>query len=346
MKCALTTDASAFRQFAEQQQSDQFLQSWDWGEFQVEVGRRVLRLVVHDEQDRPLGTAQVLSMPLPLGKKYFYLPRGPVFRAQAESAEKRAVVRVITRELREVASRGGEWWLRFEPPFLQDGEVRLADELRGEHMILPLNQTVQPQSTQLLDLLQSEEELLAGMHQKTRYNIRLAEKKDVHVSVDERPDAFEEFWRLMETTADRNHLTNHPRRYYETMYRTLGSADRHCRVRLYRAEYQGKTLAMIMTLSYGATVIYLHGASSNEDRNVMAPYLIQWRAILDAKKAGASTYDFWGVTTSEDPRHHWAGITKFKKGFGGRLVTYAPAADVVFQSAWYQAYRLLKKVRK
>jgi lipid II:glycine glycyltransferase (peptidoglycan interpeptide bridge formation enzyme) len=97
---------------------------------------------------------------------------------------------------------------------------------------------------------------------------------------------------------------------------------------------------------FGKRVTYVHGASGNRGRNLMAPFLLQWSAILEAKRVGATEYDFWGIADSEDPTHPWAGITRFKRGFGGSMVQYIGAYDIIYKPTWYKIYRAYKTLRK
>jgi len=97
---------------------------------------------------------------------------------------------------------------------------------------------------------------------------------------------------------------------------------------------------------FGNTVTYLHGVSGNEDRNVMAPYLLHWQIIREVKKMGYDSYDFWGIAPPQAGEDHpWAGITRFKKGFGGRAISYMGAFDLVFNPLWYGAYKIAKIIR-
>ncbi|MEA1937429.1 MAG: peptidoglycan bridge formation glycyltransferase FemA/FemB family protein, partial [Patescibacteria group bacterium] len=123
--------------------------------------------------------------------------------------------------------------------------------------------------------------------------------------------------------------------------------------KLYLAEYKNKTIAANIVLSFGDFCVYLHGASSSEYRNVMAPYLLQWQQILDAKKTGCRAYDFWGIENSQKfvkskvhkAKNSWSGITRFKKGFGGEERSYVGAYDLVFNWEKYYLYKVFKRIR-
>ena len=230
---------------------------------------------------------------------------------------------------------------------------------------------IQPRDTLILDLTKSEEELLKEMKQKTRYNIKLAERKKLGIMNYELGimnkkifrEKFEKFWELIEETSTRDKFASHGKNYYWKMLESLSEAAgdiSECRLRakLYLAEYENKIIAANIVLYFGDLAIYLHGASSGEYRNAMAPHLLQWRQILDAKKAGYEKYDFWGVSAScrfenegeqtlvrLHSQNTWQGITKFKKGFGGEEKNYIGAYDAVFDNIGYAMYKFVKFVK-
>ena len=242
---------------------------------------------------------------------------------------------------------------------------------------------IQPKNTLILDLTKSEEELLKKMKQKTRYNIRLAEKKGVRIRNYELRitnheyfrKKFEKFWELVKETSRRDKFAPHDKNYYWKMLKNLsGEKDgirngipRHwmsekasknfnLQAKLYLAEYKNRIITANIVLSFGDFCVYLHGASSNKYRNVMAPYLLQWRQILDAKKTGCKSYDFWGIDSlkSQIPNpksqinskfNDWSGITRFKKGFGGQERNYIGTYDLVFDWKKYYAYKFFRKIK-
>ena len=237
----------------------------------------------------------------------------------------------------------------------------------------------------ILDITKSEEELLKEMKPKTRYNIRLAKRKGVDIGywiLDTKNKEyfrkkFERFWELAEETSKRDKFASHNKNYYRKMLESLngihtpspsqegnirisnlsqeGNNLYHLQAKLYLAEYKNKTIAANIVLSFGDFCVYLHGASSGEYRNVMAPYLLQWQQILDAKKTGCKAYDFWGVSNLKatcrhvafrfDKKSDWGGITRFKKGFGGQERNYIGAYDLVFNWEKYYLYKLFKKIK-
>jgi len=205
---------------------------------------------------------------------------------------------------------------------------------------------IQPAETIVLDLVDhTEDELLAAMHEKTRYNIRLAERRGVIVgrgSLETKEKDFCIFLRLLQETAARDGFRTHPRGYYEKLLETQSHDFSN---ELFFAEYNGEVLAAAIVNFYhpeagAASATYLHGASSGRHREVMAPHLLQWRIIREARRRGCAQYDLWGI----DERR-WPGVTRFKRGFGGRAIAYPRSADIVYRPLLYAAYRIARKIK-
>jgi len=292
----------------------QFLQSFEWGEFQEIFGSNIFRLAAQEDGEIA-AAATLIRKPLPVGRGYFYCPRGPVGRPDA--------VEAIIKNAREIAGREKIIFFRVEP----------ADKI---NFGLPAIKTIdiQPAKTIIFDLSRTEDELLAGMRQKTRYNIRLSEKKEVKVSEAMTGD-FEVFWKLMQTTNKRDGFRLHNKNYYRSM------VDSAPFIKLFLAKYRGVAVSAGIFSFFGDTAVYLHGASSNEHRDVMAPYALQWHCIKLAQSMGLKYYDFCGVDEKK-----WPGVTRFKRGFGGEEILYPGTFDLILNSFWYKAYRIARAIRR
>ncbi len=308
----------------------QFTQSWAWGEFQSVLGREVVRVFILDDGDEleaPLAAAQFIHQPRALVGGYWLAPRGPVFSADLSKEQHEEVLQALIHQL----SLPHSLFVRVEPPVMA-GSLDLPKEY------VP-HRAYNPAVTGLLDLTKSEDELLAAMHHKTRYNIRLAERHGVKVSL---TDDIGTFLRLTKETSERDRFLAPEYAYLEKTYRELSKAGV---ARLRIAEGQNEILAMSMEMVYGDTVTYLHGASSSRLRDVMAPFALHWDAIKAAKTEGKANYDLWGCNP-EDPsdlnyKKSWEGITRFKAGWSGRCLALAGTFDIPRQP-WL--YGLLKKM--
>ena len=211
---------------------------------------------------------------------------------------------------------------------------------------------VQPPDSTYLDLSKTEDEILAGMKNKWRYNLRYAQKHGVTVravtgaSADFEKD-LNSFYELYKTTASRDGIGLHPLSYYKDLMER-GAPDstkaEKPLVTLYIASHEETDLAAIITLFTKDEAIYLYGCSSNEKRNLMPAYLVQWTAICDAKKFDSKIYDFYGIPPTNDEGHPMHGLYLFKTGFGGKLV-HRPGTFDVPLSAMYGFYTMAEKLR-
>ncbi len=360
MKIFEITSKSALNDFIASRVNSQFLQSWEWGEFQESMGSKVFKVGI--EQEGILAAAATLiKRDLPIGRSYFYCPRGPImnfeFRiSNFESISNDKIFDLLVDEIYLIAKKENVIFFRFEPTF----KIQSTSWRTKFKIIKTLD--IQPSKTIILDLTKSEEELLKNMHQKTRYNIRLAEKKGVKIREGNTVD-FEEFWKIMSETRERDGFKLHSKDYYGKMLNFGLNKDSEAKfpvgslasgldidsridsnsltIRLFLAEYDGRIIACNIAGFFGDTVTYMHGASSNEYRNIMAPYLLQWEAIKLAKKMGYKYYDFYGIDGNK-----WPGVTRFKKGFGGQEIEYPGTFDVVFNGRWYNVYRFIRYFRR
>ena len=326
--------------FVGSQKASQFLQSWAWGQFQQSLGRKTWHFGVLDGQSL-VASALVIKHNLPLGKNYLYCPRGPIVNNKIPVANFQNAFRQIINKIIEVAKQEGSMFMRFEPPLEKTSQPVLKSLLANDYKLVS-TQFIQPKDTLILDLLKTEEQLLSEMHPKTRYNIRLAEKKGVKVRIGARED-FEKFWSLNLDTSQRDGFKTHLKDYYQKMLEIFPGDF----IKLFLAEYESKVLTANLVIFFGDTATYLHGASSNEHRNLMAPHLVQWRQIQEAKKRGFKYYDFWGIVpglqATDYKLQSWVGLTRFKKGFGGQEVNYVGTHDLILDSFWYKMYRIGRK---
>lgn len=291
----------------------EFLQSWEWGLFQRKLGRKIWFLGIQDK-DEILNQLLIIRHKLPFGQGYFYFPR-PFFDFNGKGAE------FLIKEIKEIAKREKIIFLRWD---LRKNEV----EKKGLRRI----REVQPQKTVILNLEKSEGKILFQMHPKTRYNIRLAQKYGVEIFESREQKHQKAFLNLLHQTAGREKFKIYSDDYY---FRLLNFDPKF--VRLYLARYNGKILAGHLLIFFNKTVTYLHGASSRENREVMSPHLLHWESIKRAKEQGYEFYDFWGI----DERK-WPGLTRFKKGFGGREISHAGTFDLPLSDYWYRLYELGK----
>jgi peptidoglycan pentaglycine glycine transferase (the first glycine) len=320
-----------------------FLQSEEWRKFQEAVGRKTYTISGDSFH------ANIIEHKLPLVGKYFYVPRGPIMEMQNANIKIKndnAKCKIFLDNLINLAEENKAGWIRIEPASeeILDAIKNNIESLlprRTELRIQKSPHDMQPREILVMDINKSEEQLLSEMKSKTRYNIRLAEKKEVKIIEDRK--YIDEFIRLTRIMAKRQGIQAHPDEYYQKMMKNIPSDI----LKLYVAKHQGNIVAANLVAFYGDTCTYLHGASDDEYKNVMAPFLLQWRQIRDAKRVGCEKYDFGGVKINSKTGKSWAGVTRFKTGFAPSAlpIEFPGSWDIVVNSKAYFLYRLIQKIK-
>jgi len=238
---------------------------------------------------------------------------------------------------------------------------------------IPSNFQIEPgtpihlQENIVLDLTKSDEQLLADMKSKHRYNLKLAQKKGVTVGISDSNDALEEFLELYQKTATRQNYHGRNEKYLRTVWETLKklSAENNPTATIATAYFEGKPLASWFLFLHEDTIYYPYGGSSEENKNIMAPFSLVWEIIQWGKVHGFNKFDTWGikqssqtkqVTTKTDQESanvsdesanepQYDGFSRFKVGFGGEHIVYEDAVDLVINSLMYRLLKLAKKFR-
>jgi lipid II:glycine glycyltransferase (peptidoglycan interpeptide bridge formation enzyme) len=331
-----------------------FLQSEPWGDFKSIYGWKPLRFEF--EIDGRSAVLLVLVKRMPAGFCFAYVPHGPALSPR--EGEGGQLLALLSEALRPYLPRAC-LFIRFDPPWYEvekdavdqedEAERRSSSPVETRRSLIgaPLRRAaydVQPPDTVLVDLRPSEESILGLMKPKWRYNIRLAVKKGVVVE-EAGPEAIPEFYELYRTTAQRDRIAIHPEDYYRRLFAADAREPRAFDLRLWVARHEGEALAAIITLFYGDEATYLYGASSDEGRNLMPAYALQWAAMRGAKAAGCSRYDLFGIPPNDDPEHPMAGLYRFKTGFGGEIVHRAGSWDYPLLRSAYACFRIAERAR-
>jgi len=313
-----------WNQFLQRHPNTHLLQTGEWGELKSAFGWTPVRIVT--------GAAgvQILFRRLPLGFTVGYIPK-----ANPDAS--------LWPEIDSVARQNHAIFLKLEPDAVEKQSPIASNQspISNYQSLIASPHNIQPPRTIIVAISGPEEEILARMKQKTRYNIRLAEKKDVAV----RPwDDIESFHRMMLLTGSRDRFGVHSLEYYRRAYQLLHPKRMG---ELLLAEYEGKPLAAVFVARHGQRACYLYGASTDEERNRMPTYLMQWGAMQWAKACGCVEYDLWGVPDEDEATLEanfetrsdglW-GVYRFKRGFGGELRRAAQALDRVYHPLLYRAY--------
>ncbi len=320
---------SEWKQFLEKYSNAHMLQTSEWGELKADFGWKPVHILVEG------SGAQVLFRELPLGLTVAYMPK-PVFSDRLSKVSPQ-----FWFELDAICKKHHAVFLKVELDVWEDSFSLQSVLLKGMVRMRESAHNIQPPRTMIVSLQMSDDEILARMKQKTRYNIRLAKKKGVTVRAwDDLPG----FHQMMLVTGGRDGFNIDSLGYYQRAYELFKPAGM---AELLVAEYEKRPLAALMVFASGRRAWYVYGASNTEERNRMPTYLLQWEAMRWAKLRGCEEYDLWGVPDVDEEtleanfteRHDglW-GVYRFKRGFGGELKRAVQAMDRVYNPLLYWLY--------
>ncbi len=288
------------------------LQSSKWFHFKKLLNQEAKLFYWQTETDE--GWFMAYRAALPFAYSYFYIPRGPVL---ANPNIWKKLLELLATQFKKDQK---VLFIRFEPDLsFKDFTLAKATE------------TVQPRQT-LHTTLTTAEKMLEGMHQKTRYNIKLGLKKKLEFKANDAD--IDSFWKLMEETARRDKFKPHAKSYYEKMI-SSGVAQ------LGTVRYDGNLLAAGIFFSFDNTLTYAHGASSSTHRSMMAPYVLHWEMMCWGVQYDFKIYDWHGIDEKK-----WPGFTRFKKGFGGNEIMYPGTFDYPLATSAYALYNGLRRLRR
>lgn len=314
-----------------------FQQSFEWGEFQKTVGRRIVRHAVLDEDGQTLLYLQAIIHKF-AGKIYFFAPFGPIFASDLAMHDKMRAFNYLAVELKK--SFPYAVFLRVET------EEDLAGSESASLFASRFRKTadLSPHKTLILNLQKSEKDILSEMKPKTRYNIKVAEKEGVEVRILNKVPVAPGGSNPLSASSNRSGVRAFPKSYLDALLKFFAEPNGKLQAKCYAAYHENDLLAANIMLYFGEACIYLFGGSFDIKRNAMPSYALHWQAIADAKAENKKFYDFWGVETDEN--HPWHGFSKFKLGFGGEIKERPGTYDFVYAPAWYNAYAMLRKLNR
>ena len=320
------TDKNIWEEFLLKYTDKTFLQSWNWGEFQKEMGNKIWRTGVYDS-DKLIGVALVTKLAAKRGT-FLLIQHGPTGNG----------LESLTKELKRIAEEEKASFIRIAPLYENNKENEKLFHALGFRKA-PMHANAY-ESTWKLDIMSNEEDLMANMRKTTRYLIRQTQKnQDLEVYQTNDIKELDTFKELNRKVANRQKFVPFSDEYLRREFLALAPT-------LFFARYKEKVIAVAFVIFWSNTGFYHHAASLAEYAKISAPYLIQWEAIKEAKKRGCALYDFWGFTDPKKyPKHPWAGPTLFKMGFGGQAYEYVKTQDYPISKKYYLTY-LFEKLRK
>lgn len=302
-----------------------FLQSWNWGETNRLVGKKIFRYGIF-KRNELVGVFLAIKEPAKRGP-HLIIPGGPLMDWSSKE-----VVKVFLEKIKDLAEKEGVWFVRIRPELLDNDKNRKLFEKLG---FVPAPMHLHAENTWILNISKSNEEILKGMRKTTRYMVRKSVKFPFTLELTVNPNSAKILKKLQDETVERHKFVGFPEKLFSSQLSSFGKDDQG---RLFIVKLKGKVLVCAIIIFYGKVAYYHHSASSKYSLGTPASYFLQWQVILEAKKRGCNIYNFWGIAPTDDPKHRFAGVTLFKKGFGGERVDWLHAYDLITSPLYWITY--------
>lgn len=310
-----------------------FLQSWYWGEFHKALGKTIDRKGFY-ENKKLIGVMLSIVEPAKRGR-YLTVPGGPIINWKNTS-----LTDSFLEQIKIIAKKNNCVFARVRPQLKSDEfSVNLFKNLGFIKAPMHLHAEL----TSQLDIAKSEDELMLQMRKATRYEIKKGIRMGIKISASENEKDIEKFYGLQIETAKRQKFTPFSYKFLHEQFKVF---VQNGNALLYKAEFQNKLLAQAFVIFYGKEAVYHYGAGTDEGRRLPGAYLIQWEAIREAKKRNMTRYNFWGVAPLDKAYHRFAGLSLFKRGFGGEDFEYLHAQDLIINKPRYLLNYLVESFRK
>lgn len=295
-----------FEDFNLSAKNNLFLQSWEYGELSDTIGDTSFRIGAFAE-DELMAIAQVITVRAKRGS-YFFIPYGPVFK---DGKIDKGILSDMVKHLSALGKKQKIDFIRISP-FVEN--TIKNKKIFSDIGCVDAPMHVLAETTWLLDLTQTEDDILQGMRKTNRNLIRKAEKVGVTIEKTTSKESVEHFIEIHKDTQKKHSFTPYPDNFFRSQVDIFSKTSS---VEVFLAKYQEKIISSAIIMYYGNMAAYHHGASLLEFRKIPAAYLVQWAAIKEAKLRGCDIYNFWGVAPDKDKPHPISGVSHFKRGFGG-----------------------------
>ena len=314
-----------WNEFVANHPNGHILQSFEWGKFKGSGKWEPFILTLKESGEIKAGIS-IISRTVPLlGLKYFYAPRGPVVDFKNPD-----ILNTLFDAVKNEAKKRGAIALKVDPE-IEEQSDEVVEILKGNGFINNKKQ-VQPRATFIVDLKPDLDTILSSFEEKTRYNVRLAEKKGVQVKHESNINGIEHFCKMYTETGQRDKFLIHPKEYYYRLKEYLIDRDL---AEVFVAYFRGVPIASVVIFKLGQKIWYIYGASISIYRNVMPNHLLHWHVIKWAKENGYKEYDLWGIPVKAKEGHPLYGVYRFKKGFNGERKTWIGVYDLPFNKLLY-----------
>ena len=329
--CQEITSKEVWERFFDGAQEKTFLQSWNWGEFQQKMGHKIWRIGVCDNEGCPTSlTLVVLAVKVVARRGTFLLVQHAL-----------NISEVLLNKLKDIAKEEGCIFIRVATLLPRTEEnKKLFRDLGFREAPMHANAY---EATWKLDITPTEDELLANMRKTTRYLIRQAEKNpDIEIEKSNKLEDIEVYQKLNKEAAKRQNFTPFSEKYIKNEFEVFSGDNQGL---WFFGKYKDELAAAALVIFWSGIGFYHQAASDAMFAKFSIPYLLQWKAIKEAKRQGCKLYDFWGyVDPQKQPKHPWAGPTLFKMGFGGRDYEYVKTQDLpLAKKYWFTC--IFEKIR-
>lgn len=307
---------------------ENFLQSPKWEKMNELVGHQVI-----SEKIAKDGHVLMIIKSAKRGR-YMEIPGGPVINWKSDNE-----IAEVKELIAKTAKKHHCVFIRLRPPLLNNtGNLAILKKMGGRKSPMHLA----AEHTVILDLTKTEEELLAGMRRQTRYEVRRSGKLGIKVESGNSEELFKEFHKVQKNTAARQHFVPPD---LKTLLAEREAFGKDAKIYVAKTP-EGEPIAYGLILIDGDEADYYEAASTDLNRKLPGAYALQWQVIKDLKKQKIKRYNLWGIAPPNQPHHRYAGVTTFKTGFGGEIVTFVPAHDIIINKLKYAPDFIIETIRK
>lgn len=331
------TERSDWDSFLDAAHPHTFLHSWNWGELNKKRGDIVWRFGMF-EGDALCGVALVIKINARRGS-FLFCPHGPLTQLSASSLQLSAILHTLRDFLIQLGTKERVSFIRISP--LMENSEENQKLFRGlGFRAAPTH--MHPERAWILDVSKSEDEILRGMRKQTRHCIRNAQNAGIEIRASNDPRDVELFYLLHRDTVRRHEFIPFSKEYMQDEFSLF---EKDGNALMFLGMYKNEPISGALILFSHGSAFYHHGASSRAHKKIPASHLLQWEIIKETKRRGCALYNFWGIAPEDAKNHPWAGLTLFKKGFGGLSEDYLSAQDFIINKRYWISC-IIEKARK
>lgn len=318
-------DKELWEKFVLSRNPKSFLQSWNWGETNRLLGNEIFRIGFY-EGNKLIGVCLIIKQKAKRGS-HFLIPGGPLIDWGNSK-----LVKYFVEVIRDLGKKEKVWFIRARP--------ELQDTLENRSLFPSLGFVSAPmhlhaENTWVLDITPDDETLLSGMRKTTRYLVRKSLKIDLVFQATTSSREASLLKKLQDETVKRHGFVGFPEALFKAQLETFGVDNQ---AGLFVCKKEDEVLAAAIIIFYGNYAYYHHSGSTSKYKEIPFSYFLQWRIIQEAKKKNCKFYNFWGIAPTDDPNHRFAGVTLFKKGFGGERIDWLHARDLPLSPLYWLTY--------